>query len=278
VAISTTQLQYTPGLRGIVVGGTNALTTIAFANSATSNIQSVSSYQAGELTGYVSISATSSMKFYISAQFSRNSASSDWNISYQTSGETPPASFVISVTSAGLIQITIGSLAGFTAASITYGLNVAAVGATFPLSISAAAVLGATTGTAVAAGYIGQVIENSSTTINSLASTPQQVATITLTPGVWLACAFGYWGADSTARFMQLYIGTTANSAAGTSGTAGTSSLGSGWSASGGVGGMSLNPVPLYVTTTTVYYLNAYVSSITGLSGQANRLQAVRIA
>jgi hypothetical protein len=277
-AISTTVLEFV-NMRGVTVGGTNALTTIAFANNATSNIQSVSSYQAGELSGYVAISATTSSKFFIKAQFSKNAAGTDYNLSYQTSGETPPASFVMSVTAAGLIQITIiGTLAGFTAASITYGLNVPAVGATFPLSISARNVIGDVSGTAVPASYIGEVIQNSSTTINSLASTPQQVATITLTPGVWLACAYGQWGGDGTARFMQLFIGTTANSSAGTSGTAGTSSLGSGWSASAGNGAISLNPVPLYVTTSTVYYLNAYVSSISGLSDQVNRLQAVRIA
>jgi hypothetical protein len=167
---------------------------------------------------------------------------------------------------------------GFVSASVTYSLNSPALGAAFPLSISARNVIGDVSGTAVPAGYIGQVIENSSTTINSLASTVQQVATITLTPGVWLACAFGFWAGDSTARFMQLYIGTTANSSAGTSMTAGTSSLDAGWNVPAGVGATSLNPVPLYVTTSTVYYLNAYVSSISGLSGQVNRLQAVRIA
>ena len=142
-ATSTTVLQYQPGLRGVVVGGTNALTNIAFADNATSTIQDVSAYQGGELSGYVSISATSSKKFFCKAQFSKNADGTDFNLSYQTSGETPPASFVMSVTSAGLIQITIGSLAGYVSASITYGLNVAAVGATFPLSIDAPKVLGA---------------------------------------------------------------------------------------------------------------------------------------
>ena len=140
VAISTTVLEFV-NMRGVVVGGTNALTTIAFANNATSNIQDVGSYQGGELSGYVSISATTSSKFFIKAQFSKNAAGTDFNLSWQYSGETPPASFVMSVTTAGLIQITIGTLAGFTAASITYGLNVAAVGATFPLSINSDTVI-----------------------------------------------------------------------------------------------------------------------------------------
>lgn len=183
-AISTTVLEFI-NMRGIVVGGTNALTTIAFSNSATSNIQSVAAYQAGSLEGYVSISAATSMKFYISAQFSRNAASSDWNISYQTSGETPPASFVMSVTSAGLIQITIGSLAGFSAASITYGLNVPAVGATFPLSVSATSM---PTGSTYILGFTELVGTGTSVgTIPADNTIPQvgegtQILTLTVTP------------------------------------------------------------------------------------------------
>lgn len=185
-AISTTVLEFI-NMRGIVVGGTNALSTIAFSNSATSTIQSVAAYQAGSLEGYVSISATASQKFYISAQFSRNAASSDWNISYQTSGETPPASFVMSVTPAGLIQITIGSLAGFSAGSITYGLNVPAVGATFPLSIQASKVAGAIDGVAVAANYLGETVFGELTSTYSVTTSIADLsgAAVTLTPGVW---------------------------------------------------------------------------------------------
>lgn len=124
--------------RGIVVGGTNALTTISIANNATTTIQNVSAYQAGELTGYVSLVGTASQKFYIAAQFSKNAAGTDYNLSYQTSGETPVSGFSMTVTAAGLIQITLPSITGFSAASITYGLNVPAVGATFPLSVSEA--------------------------------------------------------------------------------------------------------------------------------------------
>jgi hypothetical protein len=187
-AISTTVLEFI-NMRGVTVGGTNALTTIAFANTATSTIQSVASYQGGELSGYVSISATASQKFFVKAQFSKNAAGTDYNLSYQTSGETPPASFVMSVTAAGLIQITIGSLAGFTAASITYGLNVPAVGATFPLSISARNVIGDVTGTAVPAGYIGEKIQATLSIgigYNFVASEADLPGfSIALPPGIW---------------------------------------------------------------------------------------------
>jgi len=139
-------------------------------------------------------------------------------------------------------------------------------------------VRGRTDGSAVPAGYVGEVIENSSATLNSIASTPQQVATVSLTPGVWLVCAYGFWGADSTARIMQLFVSTTANSSAGTSHSAGTQTLSGGWNGPAGAGSASLNPVQIYVTANTSYYLNAYVSSLSGLSSQNSRLQAVRIA
>jgi hypothetical protein len=220
-ATSTTVLQYQPGLRGIVVGGTNALTTIAFANNATSNIQSVSSYQGGELSGYVSISATSSVKFFVKGQFSKNAAGTDYNLSYQTSGETPPASFVMSVTAAGLIQITIGALAGHTASSITFGLSVPSVGATFPLSISARNVIGDVSGTAVPANYIGEYREVISTGYVSMSNNVYSdggCAGILLPIGTWDVHTTGAIVPNTTTTLGYIYrfVGTASgNSGAG---------------------------------------------------------------
>ena len=201
-AISTTVLEFV-NMRGVVVGGTNALTTIAFANTATSTIQDVSAYQGGELSGYVAISATVSQKFFIKAQFSKNAAGTDFNLSYQTSGETPPASFVMSVTAAGLIQITIGTLAGFTAASITYGLNAPAVGATFPLSISARNVIGDVSGTAVPASYIGETFVDTANPV-TLTGAPLNYITRTLQPGKWRIDAVGDF--DINATYIRMSI------------------------------------------------------------------------
>ncbi len=276
VAVSTTQLQYTPGLRGIVVGGVNALTTIAFSNNATSTIQSVSSYQGGELSGYVSISATTSIKFFIKAQFSK-AAGTDFNLSWQYSGETPPASFVMSVTSAGLIQIAIGSLAGFTSASITYGLNVAAVGATFPLSISARNVLGDTSGTAVPANYIGEKITGASATtegpINSSSLDvyvdSSQAGTITLGAGVWNiqgVLASGFINATGATVGLTGSIRTSSNAVVievflfrATTGVAGNNAWG------GGVFGASV-----VLSSSTTYKLSY---KATGLGGGAATTQ-----
>ena len=218
VAISTTVLEFV-NMRGVVVGGTNALTTIAFANNATSNIQDAGSYQGGELSGYVSISATTSSKFFIKAQFSKNAAGTDFNLSWQYSGETPPASFVMSVTAAGLIQITIGTLAGHSASSLTFGLNVAAVGATFPLSISARNVIGDVSGTAVPANYIGESFSGSTLAESNIAqnvvacnvSTYTTLMSIVNLPlGTW---AITFTGTavnftDATNLYFRFYDGT----------------------------------------------------------------------
>jgi hypothetical protein len=92
VAISTTVF-YVRSSRGAVVGSVNARTEIALANNATTNVQSVAAYQAGELTGWVEIDGTTDSKFYVSAPFAKNGAATDYNISPQYVGDTPPVGF-----------------------------------------------------------------------------------------------------------------------------------------------------------------------------------------
>ena len=273
VAKSTTVLVVIP-MRGVVVGGTNALTNIAFANTATSTIQDVAAYQGGELSGYVAIAATTSSKFFIKAQFSKNAAGTDYNLSYQVSGETPPASFVMSVTSAGLIQITIGTLAGFTAASITYGLNVAAVGATFPLSISARNVIGDVSGTAVPASYIGQEFDQTPTVSTNTAGVIFTAASQVLPAGVWLISASLRATMQATIGFFEGSIGTTA----GIGGTQLRANTGQhmGGAAVGEYRSIAFCPKVLTTTGATVYLNCAYggVNNVVTVAA----LQAVRIA
>jgi hypothetical protein len=133
---SGTTTMYVQPKRGVLVGATNVRTQIALAASATTTVQNVSSYDAGELSGSVIINATASLRFFVAAQFSRNGAGTNYNVSYQASGDVPPVGFQVTITSAGLLQIVMPSVAGFTSAAITYGLDVAAVGATLPLSIN----------------------------------------------------------------------------------------------------------------------------------------------
>ena len=126
--------------RGVVLGGTNARTSLPLANNATTTIQDVAAYDAGEITGWVYINTTSAKRFYISIPFAKNGAGTDYNVSYETVGDVPPFGFDVTVTSAGLIRITLPLISPFTSALINYALNAPAVGATFPLSVSSTSV------------------------------------------------------------------------------------------------------------------------------------------
>lgn len=145
---------YVAPKRGVVVGGANARTQLTLANNTTATIQNVSGYDAGELAGWIYIDATTDYRFYVQAQFVRG-ADNNYDVSYQTSGDTPPAGFSLSMTNAGLLQYTMPNLAGFNATNsvINYALNAPAVGTNFPLSIDGSAV---TSGT-VAAARLPQV-------------------------------------------------------------------------------------------------------------------------
>jgi hypothetical protein len=140
VASSATSL-YVALKRGSVVGSSNARTQIALANNATTTVQNIAAYDAGELTGWVSITATTPLRFYVAAQFSKNGAANNFNVSYQVSGDTPPAGFVVTATAAGLLQVTLPSIAGFASASINYALNAPAIGTSFPLSVQSSSIV-----------------------------------------------------------------------------------------------------------------------------------------
>jgi len=176
VASSTTTFYVSPK-RGNIIGGTNARTQISLANNTTANIQDVSAYDAGQMSGWFYIDATTDYKFYFEAPFAKNGAGNNYNISPSYVGDTPPAGFSVSITAAGVIQYTMPNVSGFSAANVNYALNVPAVGATFPLSISGTNVVngtpqvdtineytstngvqikGRTSGTVISAGYLGE--------------------------------------------------------------------------------------------------------------------------
>ncbi len=140
VASSTTSLYVAPK-RGSVVGSSNVRTQIALSNNATTTVQNIAEYDAGELTGWVSITATTPLRFYVAAQFSKNGAANNYNVSYQVSGDTPPTGFVVTATAGGLLQITLPSVTGFASASINYALNAPAVGTSFPLSVQSSSIV-----------------------------------------------------------------------------------------------------------------------------------------
>jgi len=195
VASSATSLYVAPK-RGVVIGAANVRTNINLSNNASTPVQNVSAYDAGELSGWVYIDATADRRFYVTAQFAKKGDGTGYWCSFQTTGDTPPAGFSMDVTTAGAVHTlvaTMPSVAGFSSANINFALNAPAVGATLPLQIDGGLVngpvLGSTTGVAPAAGRVGEKI--TWTTAPGAFSVTTSMsdwsnAFITLNPGVWL--------------------------------------------------------------------------------------------
>jgi len=141
VASSATSLYVAPK-RGVVVGAANLRTQIGLDGDPllvrTTNIQKITSYDAGELAGWVELNATTDYKFYVQAQFVKNAAGV-WNLSYQTTGDTPPAGFSMDVNDSteDFIEVTLPAMAGFVDGKINFALNAPAVGTSLPLSVDA---------------------------------------------------------------------------------------------------------------------------------------------
>lgn len=206
IATSTSAVQFF-NFRGSVVGAVNARTQITLNNNTTANVQDMGAYDAGEITGWVYIDATTDYRFFVSIQFAKAGSGSTYNLSYTTVGDTPPAGFSFTITSAGVIQYTMPNVSGYVTALMNYALNAPAVGATFPLSVSGTSVVGGTptvdtineyttnngvqiqgrkSGSTIAAGYVGELVSATLTT-TTLTTSESDItgASISLSPGVW---------------------------------------------------------------------------------------------
>jgi hypothetical protein len=90
----------------------------------------------------VYIDAPTDIRFYVKAPFSKYGAAANYYISPSYVGDTPPAGYSMTITAAGLIQITLPSIASFTSAVINFALNAPAVGTNFPLSVDGTQITG----------------------------------------------------------------------------------------------------------------------------------------
>lgn len=211
VASSASTLYVAPK-RGVVVGGANARTQVSLLNnSINQQVQDVNDYEAGELAGWVFIDASTDLRFYIQAQFVKG-GDNIYDMSYQVSGDTPPAGFLMLINS-GIIRITMPNIAGYSAGYINFALNAPAVGTNFPLSVSGSSVVGGTptvdtineyttnngvqiqgrkSGSAIGAGYLGETKSVLKTTgdVTGPASAGTWVditGTVSIDKGVYLA-------------------------------------------------------------------------------------------
>ena len=146
IASSTTSLYVAPK-RGVVVGGTNARANVSLTSGATTSVQNLAGYDAGELTGWVFISSAAPVRFYVSAKFAKSGAGGDYNLSYQTTGDVPPVGFSLQISTSGLLSCTLPASSGSTSV-INYALNAPAIGASFPLTVDAGTILSGTVGSA----------------------------------------------------------------------------------------------------------------------------------
>ncbi len=309
---STSSTLYVAPKRGVVVGGANARTQISLLNNtANQPVQNVSTYDAGELAGWVYIDATTDLRFYVQAQFVRG-GDNNYDISYQVSGDTPPAGFLLSITNAGVIQITMPSVTGFSSASINYALNAPAVGTNFPLSIDASAVVSGTptfdtvnektlnngvqiqgrkSGVLIPVGYIGEQAAASSATGTAAPGASgawKTYESITLSAGVWLVYGNGavYWtSSNNPVALSSVAFGlTTTVNTAPTGGAAGISLNLSSMAVTNS--GMQFSVPPLLVTTNgitnNIVYMSGYCVYTTlnslVLDLNSTNIYAIRIA
>jgi len=135
---------YVLNYRGTVVGGANARAQVALLNNSTTTVQDVGIYEAGDLAGWVYINATTKYRFYVNAKWAKNGAGTDFNLNVQTTGDVPPLGFALSITSAGIIQATLPSIAGYLSTFINYAINAPALGTAFPLTVSGYSILNGT--------------------------------------------------------------------------------------------------------------------------------------
>jgi len=167
-------------------------------------VQDVSLYDAGSIEGWVYIDAPTDIRFYVKAPFSKYGAAANYYISPSYVGDTPPAGYSMTITAAGLIQITLPSIASFTSAVINFALNAPAVGTNFPLNLDSAnltnsgitgltgtAATTALTSGSLKVGELKQVVR--STNVNLTSGLWTLIDSITLSSGLWSVSASSYW-------------------------------------------------------------------------------------
>lgn len=288
VAVSTTKFSAF-NMRGSVVGAANARTQITLANNATTTVQDVSLYDAGSIEGWVYIDAPTDIRFYVKAPFSKYGAAANYYISPSYVGDTPSAGYSMTVTAAGLIQITLPSIASFTSAVINFALNAPAVGTNFPLNLDSANLTNsgitgltgtaATTAVTPASTKIGELLGTQRNGTNGFtystrsttsvpATTAASVISASVNKGIYIA-SYKIRCASSTTSNLDaaLYIGGTNVEATNTQGYA-----------TAAVFGSASNSLPIVITAdSTTVAIFARLDTGTS-SGNSHELWLTRIA
>ena len=211
IAVSTTEMQLLH-MRGATVGGTNLYSTISLANNTTTSFHTIqgNAGTGGWLSGTIKIAVSSGTSYTIPVfvMFSRQQDGTTYNVTAQFGSDIPSG---LSITNSGSsIQVVLPNVTNFSSASITYCVQAAASGTTLPVSVSASAVLGSTSGVAPAAGVIGQKIPFTARTVtgSSGAWAANSTALATLTAGVWSVRSRVSFSRNNTASYVECLVST----------------------------------------------------------------------
>ena len=131
---------------------------------------------------------------------------------------------------------------------------------------------GLTTGATIASGYVGEIL--SSTTTTALTTSAANLASITLTPGVWTVSGGCRVGGDTNPRYMVLSISSTPNTQDTVLGRHTIADYNTG----SGVVAACTFPRTFNVSVSTTVYLVGSLSSVSGLGTPSSYIEAVRIA
>jgi len=133
---------------------------------------------------------------------------------------------------------------------------------------------GYTGGSAIPAGYVGEIL--SQTTTTAITTSAANLATVTLTAGVWTVSGGCNFSADTVTRYMRLSISSTTNTTDTVSGRV----VNADYHTTAGIVSACTFPRTFNVASgsTLPVYLVGFASSISGLGSTNSYIEAVRIA
>jgi hypothetical protein len=191
----------------------------------------------------------------------------------------------MTITSAGLIQVTLPNWTGYASAAINFALNAPAVGTNFPLSVSASSVLG-NAGVTPASNQLGYLVQKTQPSVTAITSASNSIqnavfsdstTSISLTPGIWLLTAQVYYSGGTGLITCSIGISTDSNSSTFSDASYATNRADITQPSGAGDTTVVISNYYQSVTTTTSYYLKLQPVYSTAPSYRG-RLTAVLIA
>lgn len=174
------------------------------------------------------------------------------------------------------VGATYGSAGAAWSTATSWRVRKVSGGASVGYPINTANLIGRTDGNTVPQGQPGEVLNSAASTTAHTAANAQ-MATLSITPGVWSVTAMSHMTANTTARYLLANLSTTAGVGGVGTSAAGTRVL-TAYGATGSEGDVIIPNVIVNISATTSYYLNVQTDTIAGLTASQHWIRAVRIA